>query len=217
MRGDALSIKSKKQIRVEMRERRRRLTIEEQEVAANSLAKNIFQLHGLTGTRRIGAYIANDGEINPLPAILEWIRRRQKCFLPRLFTGQKPRLRFASFSIESRMHPNRFGILEPCVSQRMCLDPSQLDWIFVPLVAFDRSGHRLGMGGGYYDASLAALRSRTHWQKPRLVGLAHEFQRIDHLDADEWDVPLHGILTNECFYPVQDSLGSTVCRIVDRL
>ena len=210
MRGDALSIKSKKQIRVEMRERRRRLTIEEQEVAANSLAKNIFQLHGLTGTRRIGAYNANDGEIDPLPAMLEWIRRGRRCFLPVLFPGRTPRVRFASFFRGCRMYPNRFGILEPCLSQRSCIDPTQLDWIFLPLVAFDSSGHRLGMGGGYYDASLTALRSRTNWRKPRLVGLAHEFQRIDHLVTDEWDVPLHGIVTNERFYPVQDSAWSVV-------
>ena len=211
-----MSANSKKQIRIEMRQRRRRLTVEQQDAAAISLTKNIFQLHGITGTRRIGAYLANDGEIDPLPAMLEWSRRGQKCFLPILFPGQKPRLRFAGFSMESRMLQNRFGILEPCVSQRACLDPSQLDWIFVPLVAFDSSGHRLGMGGGYYDASLAALRSRTHWRKPRLVGLAHEFQRIDHLAVDEWDVPLHGILTNERFYPAQDSVRSAGRRSASR-
>ncbi len=184
------------------------LTVEQQDAAAISLTKNIFQFHGIAGTRRIGAYLANDGEIDPLPAILEWGRCGQKCFLPILFPGQKPRLRFASFSMRSRMFLNRFGILEPCISQRVCLDPSQLDWIFVPLVAFDSSGHRLGMGGGYYDASLEVLRWRTYWPKPRLVGLAYEFQRIDHLAVDDWDVPLHGILTNERFYPVQDSARS---------
>jgi len=164
MVGVALSVTRKKQIRIEMRQRRRRLTVEQQDAAAVSLTKNIFQLHGIAATHRIGAYLANDGEIDPLSAVLEWARRGQKCFLPILFPGQKPRLRFAGFSMGSRMLLNRFGILEPCVTQRTCLDPSQLDWIFVPLVAFDSSGHRLGMGGGYYDASLAMLRSRNHWR-----------------------------------------------------
>lgn len=211
-----MSVNSKKQIRIEMRQRRRRLTVEQQDVAAVSLTKNIFQLQGIAGTRRIGAYLANDGEIDPLPAMLEWSRRGQKCFLPIMFPGQKPRLRFAGFSMGSRMDLNRFGILEPCVSQRACLYPSQLDWIFVPLVAFDLSGHRLGMGGGYYDASLAVLRSRIHWRKPRLVGLAHEFQRIDDLPMDEWDVPLHGVLTNERFYPAPDSAWPTGYRSTSR-
>jgi 5-formyltetrahydrofolate cyclo-ligase len=217
MSGVDLLVTSKKQIRTEMRQRRRRLTVQEQDVAAISLTKKIFQLCSFSKTRRIGAYLANDGEIDPLPTILEWSRRGQKCFLPILFPGQKPRLRFAGFSMESDMNLNRFGILEPCVSQRACLDPSQLDWIFVPLVAFDSSGHRLGMGGGFYDSSLAVLQSRTRWRKPRLVGLAHEFQRVNHLTVDEWDVPLHGILTNERFYPAQDSAPFTVCKSASRL
>lgn len=206
-----MSLTSKKKLRIEMRQRRRSLTVEEQEAAAISLTKRMFELQGLVGARRIGAYLANDGEIDPLLAMLEWIRRGKRCFLPMLFPGQKPRVRFGGFSMECRTYPNRYGILEPCVSQQLCLDPSQLDWIFVPLVAFDLSGHRIGMGGGYYDASLAVLRSRIHWRKPRLVGLAHEFQRINHVDTDEWDVPLHGILTNERFYSVQDSTGHAVC------
>ena len=86
----------------------------------------------------------------------------------------------------------------------------------MPLVAFDSSGHRLGMGGGYYDASLAVLQMRSHWHKPRLVGLAHEFQRIDHLAVDEWDVPLHGILTNERFYPAPDAAWSATHRSASR-
>jgi 5-formyltetrahydrofolate cyclo-ligase len=216
LNGAALSANTKKQIRIEMRQRRRMLTVEQQDAAAISLTKNIFKLHGISGTRRIGAYLANDGEIDPLPAMLEWSRRGQQCFLPILFPGQKPRLRFASFSMRSRMFLNRFGIPEPCVSQRACLDPLQLDWIFVPLVAFDSSGHRLGMGGGYYDASLAVLRMRAHWRKPRLVGLAHEFQRIDHLAVDEWDVPLHGILTNERFYPAPGAVWSPKRTIASR-
>ena len=211
-----MSVNSKKQIRIEMRKRRRVLTVEQQDAAAISLTKNIFELHGIAGARRIGAYLANDGEIDPLPAIVEWSRRGQECYLPILFPGQKPRLRFAGFSMGSRMILNRFGILEPSVCQRACLDPSKLDWIFVPLVAFDSSGHRLGMGGGYYDASLAVLRSRTHWRKPKLVGLAHEFQRIDHLAVDEWDVSLHGILTNERFYPSPDSAWSAGRRSANR-
>jgi len=114
MGGVDLSVTSKKQIRNEMRQRRRRLTAQEQDAAAIALTKNIFELRGFAGTRRIGAYLASDGEIDPLPAMLEWRRRGQKCFLPILFPGQKPRLRFANFSMKLPIHLNRFGILEPC-------------------------------------------------------------------------------------------------------
>ena len=102
------------------------------------------------------------------------------------------------------MYKNRFGIFEPIVNHRAWLNPIQLDWIFLPLVAFNSSCYRLGMGGGFYDASLAGLRSRTYWQRPKLVGLAYEFQRIEHFAVEDWDVPLHGILTDERFYQARD-------------
>jgi len=206
--GVGLGPTDKKRLRIEMRERRRGLSVEEQAVAAKALAKNLLHLLGVSGARRIGAYIANDGEIDPSPALLECMRRGYKCFLPVLFPGQKPRVRFAGFSEKSQLHLNRFGIPEPLVTQRNCLDATKLEWIFLPLVAFDTSGNRLGMGGGYYDSSLAPIRHRVNWRRPRLVGLAYEFQRIEQWVVDDWDVPMHGILTNERFYSAKNPIMS---------
>jgi 5-formyltetrahydrofolate cyclo-ligase len=56
------------------------------------------------------------------------------------------------------------------------------------------------MGGGFYDATLDILRHRRHGQRPRLIGLAHEFQRVKSLNVDSWDVPLHGIVTDCGYY-----------------
>ena len=195
-----LLVRSKKEIRTEMRDRRRSITPTEQHLAAMSLRKNILRLQIFSGMRRIGAYLANDGEIDPLYAIIESISRGKKCYLPVLAPGQKPRIRFGRFSMRSEMSLNRYGILEPSVSRRSCVEPAELDLILLPLVAFDLMGRRIGMGGGYYAASLATVASRKQWNKPRLIGLAHEFQRVEMLAPDEWDIPLHGIVTNEGFY-----------------
>jgi 5-formyltetrahydrofolate cyclo-ligase len=67
-------------------------------------------------------------------------------------------------------------------------------------VAFDTTGHRIGMGGGYYDRSLAFLHSRQHWQKPRRLGLAYEFQKQTAITPSPWDIPLDGIATEACIY-----------------
>jgi 5-formyltetrahydrofolate cyclo-ligase len=77
-----------------------------------------------------------------------------------------------------------------------------LDVILMPLVAFDGQGNRLGMGAGYYDRTLAFLRHRRHWRKPRIIGLAYEFQRMPALPAEPWDVPLDGIITEAGFYKI---------------
>jgi 5-formyltetrahydrofolate cyclo-ligase len=56
------------------------------------------------------------------------------------------------------------------------------------------------MGGGFYDRSLAYLQHRQHWRKPILAGLAHEIQKVDHLDRQNWDVPLDYIITEKQRY-----------------
>ena len=196
----AVQVKNKKIIRAEMRERRRSLTLEEQSVAAMSLSKNLFHYLTLVRASRIAAYVANDGEIDPFPALMKALEIGCQCFLPVLFPGRKPRVRFACFSKNSKFIFNRYGILEPSLNQRYCIDAIQLEWILIPLVAFDRFGNRVGMGGGYYDSTLASVLHRKNWKRPRLVGLAYEFQQIEKINQDQWDVPMHGILTEKGFY-----------------
>ena len=200
-----MGVTFKNRIRTEMRERRRRLTLEERSVASNALAKNLLQLMGFKRVGRIGAYMANDGEIDPLPALLDCLQRGYKCFLPVLLPGQRPSVRFANFSNTSKFRLNQYGILEPDLYQQHCLNAIQLEWILLPLVAFDMAGNRLGMGGGYYDSSLALIPHRKNWQRPRLIGLAYEFQRVDQIVVDEWDVQMHSILTDKKLYTVESS------------
>ena len=75
-----------------------------------------------------------------------------------------------------------------------------LDLILMPLVSFDDNGNRLGMGGGFYDRSLEFLRHRTRWHKPQVFGIAYDFQRINGLTPDPWDIPLQGVITDRAVY-----------------
>jgi 5-formyltetrahydrofolate cyclo-ligase len=74
--------------------------------------------------------------------------------------------------------------------------------VLTPLVAFDAAGHRIGMGGGFYDRTFAFLRTRRAWRKPVLLGLAYEFQRSHNLAPGPFDVPLDGIASDRCCYVV---------------
>ena len=65
----------------------------------------------------------------------------------------------------------------------------------MPLVAFDEQGNRVGMGGGYYDRTLGFLRSRQQWVRPKLVGVGYDFQEVERIDSESWDVPLTYICT----------------------
>ncbi len=83
---------------------------------------------------------------------------------------------------------NRLKIREPKLDVRDVLPLAELDVLVTPLVAFDVSGQRLGMGGGFYDRTL------QNWQQYRLqpVGYAHDCQQVDSLPSEEWDIPAAG-------------------------
>lgn len=64
--------------------------------------------------------------------------------------------------------------------------------LLIPLVAYDRVGNRLGMGAGYYDRHLEPLRDLS---SPLRVGIAYSVQALDRITANDWDIPLHGVVT----------------------
>ena len=104
-------------------------------------------------------------------------------------------LLFAPWDPAATLAASRFGIPEPAVRLGSCLRGSQLDVVLTPLVAFDDEGHRLGMGGGFYDRTFSFSRARQLWRKPHIIGLAYAFQRVDALPARRWDVALHAAVT----------------------
>ena len=159
--------------------------------------------HGLLlRAQRIAFYLPQGGEFDAHPLLDHALSMRRACYLPVLPRRGRV-MRFGRVERGARMSPNRYGIPEP-------LDPRplrarQLDLLLMPLVGFDGDGYRLGMGGGYYDATLAFMHHRRHWRKPRLVGVAYECQRVDALPHDPWDMPLDAVLTERRLYRFDSS------------
>lgn len=196
------SVSSRQQIRREMRRRRRSLTARQQQRAALAVRRRLMHLSAFRNARRVGCYLANDGEVD-LQAVIDSIHSMHKhCYLPVLDSLRSNRLWFAPLTVDTPLRPNRFGIPEPDVSARHFVAASHLDLLLLPLVAFDPQGNRLGMGGGFYDRSLAFLQQRSCWFRPRLYGVAHEFQCLTTLQQAAWDIPLHGIITDRHIYRV---------------
>ena len=159
----------------------------------------------LARRRRIGFYIPAKGEADVLPVLERALEMGVECYLPAVppragnWHGRK-RLWFTQLGEEQRHWSlNRYGILEygPPHGRRRA---RHLDVLFLPLIGFDAEGYRMGMGGGYYDASLAFLSRRRFWLRPRLVGLAFELQRVERLPRDPWDIPLNAVITEAGVY-----------------
>ncbi|MGA9423336.1 MAG: 5-formyltetrahydrofolate cyclo-ligase, partial [Rhodanobacteraceae bacterium] len=75
------------------------------------------------------------------------------------------------------------------------IEAAELDVVLVPLVAFDRHGHRLGFGGGYYDRAFAFLHGRDMPGSPLLIGIAYAMQELPRIEASAWDVRLDYVAT----------------------
>jgi 5-formyltetrahydrofolate cyclo-ligase len=182
------------QLRQHFRRLRRELGHDEQQAHARLVSAQVERYLGFRSGLKISAYIAFQGEISLAPWI-EGNRHRHCIHLPRLYEPIEPRLRFAPLKDDTRWMRNRFGIPEPEAHWGKTIAAQHLDIMLVPLVAFDRQGHRLGMGGGYYDRSMGFRGQRKHWRKPLLVGVAHSQQEHSALPQQPWDAALDVIIT----------------------
>jgi 5-formyltetrahydrofolate cyclo-ligase len=187
-------------MRRDLRDRRRALSPADQARAAAALAARLVANRLFRVSRRIAVYLPNDGEIDPAPLMERIWQQNKVCYLPILSRLKHDRLWFAPYTPQTPLALNRFGIPEPVTAARHWARAQELDLILMPLVAFDAHGNRLGMGGGFYDKSLAFLRTRTLWRKPHLIGLAHDFQRVNRVEAFPWDVPLQAVVTDHGIY-----------------
>ncbi|WP_049723949.1 5-formyltetrahydrofolate cyclo-ligase [Gilvimarinus polysaccharolyticus] len=186
---------NRRELRRVLRTRRRSLSPAQQMRASAGLRQQLQKQPWFNRAQRIALYWPADGEIDPRPIAAAAWQRHKRCYLPVLHRWLKRRLWFTPFARDTQFGKNRFGIPEPIAAQRLPRNPRHLDVVLVPLVGFDRSGGRLGMGGGFYDTTFAAKRRGGHFKRPRLVGVAHSCQEVAALELASWDVPLDGIAT----------------------
>lgn len=183
-------MKTRQEIRNVIRKRRSALSEAEQIIAKENLASSIFTNLYLRTKSNIAIYLSNDGECQTDNFIEQCWEQGINTFLPVIHPFSKGHLLFLAYDSNTKLIPNRYGILEPKLSSQTLIPLEQLDIIFTPLVAFDDVGNRLGMGGGYYDRTLINKQAHT-----KVVGLAHDCQKVDTLPVESWDVPLPEIIT----------------------
>ncbi len=182
---------SKAITRQHIRQQRQSLSQQQQQHASSQLIQQLLKLPELRTAKHIGLYWPNDGEISAVDLLRRAGKRGKYFYLPKVLDDG-----FLHFRpLTKNMRQNCYGIAEPVNSRVIPLH--KLDLILMPLVAFDRLGQRLGMGGGYYDRSLMFKRKQLWRAKPILVGLAHDFQEVMALGHDSWDIPLSVIVTNK--------------------
>jgi 5-formyltetrahydrofolate cyclo-ligase len=192
-----ISMTSRRALRKQMRTRRRAIDKSTRRRMAEALARHLGTCLRVRRAHRIACYLSNDGEMDLGPS-MELLRSSgAKLLLPAL---RGDHLWFLPYDRETRLAPNRFGIPEPDAAPHTRCRARDLDLVLMPLVAFDTTGNRLGMGGGFYDRTFSYLQSRKTWGKPLLLGIAYEFQHLNSLTPQPWDVPLQGVATEKCLH-----------------
>lgn len=182
-------------LRQDLRTQRRTLDEYEQSHKSQRAVQQLVRHRVFCAAQHIACYLPNDGELDLRPLIDQAWAMGKTVYLPVLSSLHHNHLHFMPYRPDDVLVRNRFGIPEPVNHSRRMVDLKRLDLVLLPLVGFDSSGNRLGMGGGFYDRSFAFLRRRQCWFKPGLLGVAYDFQEVKTLNRNTWDVPLNGVVT----------------------
>ena len=170
---------------------RANLSSKYQQRASLKVCERIRGLEQYQQAKHVAVYQASDGEIS-LESLWKSAEEEKFYYFPVVVENKK--LLFLPAKASTPFSKNRYGIEEPEVPRSQAVAANDLDLIFLPLVAFDDFGTRLGRGAGYYDRSLADI---AH---PLLIGLAYEFQHLSYIEPASWDVPLSGVITPNTIY-----------------
>ncbi|MDB4307686.1 5-formyltetrahydrofolate cyclo-ligase [Gammaproteobacteria bacterium] len=183
-------------LRQKLKAQRHALSAQYVAAASNNIAEKFWHSPIIKHAESIAIYQATAGEVDCHPLVKIAWARNLRVFAP-ILAGKQ--LKFAPLNSDSELTKNRFEILEPVYTNDTLIEPMNLDIVIVPLLAFDTSLNRLGMGAGYYDRTFAFSKQQSGQPQPLLVGIGYSFQQVAALEAQPWDVPMHVVITeNEC-------------------
>lgn len=173
-------------IRKEMLEKRQALALSLRLLKEEQIKENVLMAIG--GAKCIGIYCSTRGEVDTYGLMEHWFWDKDITIAtPRVNGNEMDFFKISSFK---DLASGSFGILEPQTQKR--IDPSELDVIIVPIVAFDKHKHRIGVGKGYYDRYLKHTSARK-------IGIAFAFQETDEILVDSFDVDCDIVITEITF------------------
>ena len=179
-------LEQKAQLRREALARRDALPVEIRKAVAEAIAARAFPLAVAPGVI-VSGFMPLKSEINPLPLMRQLADAGASLALPVVIGLGKP-LIMRSWQWGEPLVPGVWGIRQPPPTA----PELQPDVLLVPLLAFDRRGHRIGYGAGYYDLTIAQLRAK----KPiAAVGIAFAAQEVETVPRTAFDAQLDLVLT----------------------
>ena len=173
----------KQALRCQIREKKRAMT-EEQILSASQRLGTLFAQSPLyRQAKTIYGYLPYNQEVRTVPMLQRALQEGKRVAVPKVYGDE---MRFIYLEDLSAVEKGYAGIPEPVADGPVADDPTAL--VLMPGLAFDHEGHRIGYGGGVYDKFLA--------QEPNhpTLALCYDFQMMEHLDTEEFDIPVDCVL-----------------------
>ncbi len=170
-------------LRKEIKARKRAMTEEEIVSASERLGALFAASEAYRNAKTIYGYLPYNQEVRTVPMLQRALEEGKAVAVPKCY-GEE--MRFIYLTDLSQVEKGYCGIPEPIADGPVAQDPTAL--VLMPGLAFDPQGHRIGYGGGFYDKFLAAEPGHP------TLALCYGFQMVDHLDTEEFDVPVDTVL-----------------------
>ena len=173
----------KKELRRAIRDRKRAMTLDEIESRSRKLGELFAASEAYQKARTIYGYIPYKQEVRTVPMLERALAEGKRVAVPKCYGDE---MKFIYLDDLTQVEKGYAGIPEPIADGPIADDPQAL--VLMPGLAFDPAGHRIGYGGGFYDKFLA--------QEPEhpTLALCYEFQMLEHLETEEFDVPVDTVL-----------------------
>lgn len=181
----------KNALRNTIKQVRSKISAQYKSASSKQICTRIRSLEYYRNAKKIALYHAVNGEIDLVDIWNSAPLHGKYCYFPALSDNS---LIFLPANPKTPFKPNKYGILEPDVSKDLAIPIDDLDIIFLPLVAFDMRCNRIGMGAGYYDRTL------EHNKSSMLIGVGYQFQHVDYIEPQPWDVTLDAVITQHAMY-----------------
>ena len=193
-------MESTRDTRNRIRAARRAASQEERAIWSHRICACVAALGSFQAANTVAGFLAFDGEADPAELMVQAIDQGKQVYVPTIIDKGEP-LMFVPWSENCELEENRYGIFEPVVPQSEWIEAGQLDFVITPLVAFDESCNRIGVGGGFYDRSFSFLndsKNNSEESNVQLVGFAFELQKVKSIKTNDWDIPLSAVATEVC-------------------
>lgn len=173
----------KKALRSEIREKKRAMSEEQIDAASKRLGELFLASEHYRKAKTIYGYLPYNQEVRTVPMLEQALRDGKRVAVPKVYGDE---MKFIYLDDLAAVEKGYAGIPEPVADGPVAEDPTAL--VLMPGLVFDRQGHRIGYGGGFYDRFLAA-----EPEHPTLA-LCYDFQMMDHLETEGFDVPVDCVL-----------------------